>query len=313
VIGHLEGFLNYLRVECGLSSNTCKAYKNDLRRFFGHLMDIGVRDISKLRPPHIEGFLRYVRDQQLGTASIARALATVRTFARYLVAERILESDVTGSIESPKKWHRLPTILDDKAVNTLIAQPDETQDVHASRDRAMIMLLYATGLRASELCSLKVNDVNFNLGVIRVFGKGGKERIVPVAPPALAALQTYLEKRGQGPNSPPEALPLSETKRSKKVPDPFFFFFFLSRTGRALKREDIFRIIRKYVRRAAIRGNVSPHTLRHSFATQLLSRGADLRSVQEMLGHVDISTTQVYTHVDAARLKAIHKKYHPRG
>jgi integrase/recombinase XerD len=217
-------------------------------------------------------------------------------FCRYLVLQGVLVHDPSGSIDSPKMWHRLPTVLDDQAVRLLLEAPDPGQDSHALRDRALLILLYATGMRASELGNLKTTDVNFNLGIVRVLGKGAKERIVPVADEALAGLREYIQ----------QYRPVLQRDAETKT-------LFLSRTGRGLSREDIYRIVRKYVRRAALRGNVTPHTLRHCFATQLLANGADLRSVQEMLGHADIATTQVYTHVDAARLKAIHKKFHPRG
>lgn len=292
---HLSGFLDYLQAECGLSANTRGAYRNDLRHFFRHLIDADLPNLASLTPPHVEGFLRYASRQELSVSSIARALAAVRTFCKYLVVNGILDRDPASLVNSPKKWHRLPTILHDPEVRTLIDQPTIGQDPYALRDRAILMLLYATGLRASELASLALRDVNHSLGVVRTLGKGGRERIIPVAKEALDAIGIYLEQR----NSP--------------KPGQNIDLVFLSRTGRALARGDIFRIVRKYVQRTALRGSISPHTLRHSFATQLLSHGADLRSVQEMLGHVDIATTQVYTHVDAARLKAIHKKYHPRG
>jgi integrase/recombinase XerD len=217
-------------------------------------------------------------------------------FCRYLVLESVLASDVSASIDSPRQWHRLPTILDESAVQLLLAAPDASQDTHAVRDRAILVLLYATGTRASELAGLRIDDVNHRLGVVRVLGKGNKERIVPVAEGALAAVREYVERY-----------------RSALLGPDSHDLLFLSRSGRGLSREDVFRIVRKYVRRAALRGHISPHTLRHCFATQLLANGADLRSVQEMLGHADVATTQVYTHVDAARLKAIHKKFHPRA
>jgi len=291
----LRGFLDYLQAECGLSTNTRHAYRRDLCRFFAAL---GPRAgaLSKLTPRDVERFLHSCRQEGLSVASIARALAAVRMFCRYLVLQRVLPRDVSAAIDSPKKWHRLPTVLDDSHVAELLAAPDEGQDVHALRDRAILTLLYATGMRASELTGLKLRDVNFNLGVVRVLGKGNKERIVPVAQAALERLRDYLRRPRPATHPPAPDQPLLG-----------------SRTGRPLRREDLFRLVRKYVRRAALRGNVTPHTLRHAFATQLLARGADLRSVQEMLGHADISTTQIYTHVDAARLKAIHKEYHPRG
>ena len=294
--GHLAGFLNYLQVECGLAVNTREAYRRDLRRFLACLGDAGLRDLSRLRVAHIEGFLRAAKDSGLSVASAARALAAVRMFCRYLVLHRVLRRDVSAVVDAPKKWHRLPTVLDDQHTQLLLNEPDDDRDTYATRDRAMLMLLYATGVRASELAGLKVQNVNFHVGVIRVLGKGSKERIVPVAQSALEAVRHYLGVARAAVSSGPADGPL-----------------LLSRTGRPLTREDIYRTVRKYVRRAALRGHVSPHTLRHAFATQLLARGADLRSVQEMLGHADISTTQIYTHVDADRLKAVHRQFHPRG
>jgi integrase/recombinase XerD len=181
-------------------------------------------------------------------------------------------------------------------VELLLDAPDSAQDVHALRDRAILILLYATGMRAAELTGLKMGDLNARIGVVRVLGKGSKERIIPVADEAIQVVGRYVQ----------EHRPLLAGRCDSG-------HLFLSRTGRGLLREDVFRIVVKYVQRVALRGNVTPHTLRHSFATQLLKGGADLRSVQEMLGHADIGTTQIYTHVDAERLKAIHKRFHPRG
>jgi integrase/recombinase XerD len=292
----LPRFLDYLRAECGLAENTCLAYRRDIRRFLVHLSESGLTDPSALRPGHVAAFVRRLGGQGLGESSVARAVAAVRTFCRFLVAEGELPSDVSSVVEPPKKWHRLPAVLDDQAARSVLHAPEDGTDPFAARDRAMLSVLYACGLRASELADLRVEDVNFNVGVLRVTGKGGKQRVVPVATGTLETVRVYLHERvGHVPaGGTGEAL-------------------FLSRSGRALSRVDVHRIVRKYVRRAAVRGNVSPHTLRHSFATQLLAGGADLRSVQEMLGHADIATTQIYTHVDASRLKSIHRKYHPRG
>jgi len=291
MIQHVRGFLDYLKAECGLAHNTCQAYRRDLGWFIGHLRTAGLKDISRLSATHIVSFLHAQREKGLSVATVARQLAAVKTFCRYLSGEQILTHDVASSIETPKKWHRLPTVLDGDAVEALLDSPDPAKDSCAARDRAILAVLYATGMRASEITALRLEDVHWPLGVVRVLGKGGKERIIPVAQRALKVLEDYQRQR---PDSPHKQL-------------------FLSRSGKPLHREDIFRIIKKYVRRAALRGSVSPHTLRHCFATQLLRNGADLRSVQEMLGHADISTTQIYTHVDASRLKAIHKRFHPRG
>jgi integrase/recombinase XerD len=292
----MGGFLDYLQVECGLSVNTRKAYKRDLTRFLGYINT----PLEKLTTRKIEGFMRYCRDEGLAISSSARALAAVRTFCKYLVVQGVLKLDISAGLEAPKKWNRLPTVLDSRGVNELLAAPNEADDRFALRDRAILMLLYATGMRASEIVGLKLCDVNFNLGVIRVLGKGNKERIIPSAGKALDVVSQYIETlRREHPGGEPNSKPTAPV--------------FLSHSGRALAREDIFRIVRKYVKRVGLRGNISPHTLRHCFATQLLSRGADLRSVQEMLGHADIATTQIYTHVDSSRLKALHKKFHPRG
>jgi integrase/recombinase XerD len=291
----LRGFLDYIQVECGLAKNTRLAYSADLQGFLEHLSRRQVA-LDALAPSDIEGFLRALRQRELATSTISRHLAAVRMFCRYLVLHGVLRRDPSESIDAPKKWNRLPTVLNHDAVRQLLAAPDESCDVHAPRDRAILMLLYATGMRASEIATLQCQDVNPRLGVLRVMGKGSKERIVPVAEKALTLVEEY---RGNYRNV---LLGSGEEEH-----------LFLSRTGKPLIREDIFRIVRKYVQRTCLRGKVTPHTLRHSFATQLLQHGADLRSVQEMLGHADISTTQIYTHVDSARLKAIHRKFHPRA
>jgi integrase/recombinase XerD len=292
----LRGFLDYLQAECGLALNTRRAYRRDLTRFLGGLDEPAARDLRKLTTAHVEQFLRTSHKSGLAVSSIARSLAAVRMFCRFLVLQNVLARDVSDVVDSPKKWNRLPTVLDDEHAGQLLAGPDDEQDPHALRDRALLTVLYATGVRASELAGLELPDVNAFLGVIRVLGKGSKERIVPIAEQALEAVRAYVA-----------------TDRQAVLHDPAQKRVFLSRTGKALAREDVYRIVRKYVRRTALRGNVTPHTLRHAFATQLLAHGADLRSVQEMLGHADIATTQIYTHVDAARLKAIHKRFHPRG
>ena len=288
----LGGFLDYLQAECGLSLNTRKAYQRDLVRFLGFL-GAAERNLSNFTAADIEGFLRFTKSEGLCVASIARALAAVRMFCRHLVIQRVLPHDISADIDTPKLWHRLPTVLDDKTTRTLIDAPTPEADNFAPRDHAMLAMLYACGLRASELAGLKLTDVSFELGVIRVLGKGAKERIVPMAKEAATILKAYLAVR--------------------PAPKAGCVAAFLSRTGKQLLREDVYRIVKKYVVRNGLRGHVSPHTLRHCFATQLLSNGADLRSVQEMLGHANIATTQIYTHVDASRIKSIHKAFHPRA
>lgn len=292
---HLAGFLDYIQAECGLAINTRKAYQRDLRRLLAFLAIQDLGQLKDLKSVHIEGFLKHCKAEGLAVSSIGRALAAVRMFCRYLVIQRVLDSDVSDVIDTPRKWKYLPTVLNDSAVRQLLGQPEADTDRMGLRDRAMLAMLYACGVRASELAGLKTLDVNFNVGVARVMGKGSKERIVPVAPAALETVQRYLREARP-------SLPGAEAQPN----------LFLSRTGLPLAREDVFRIVRKYVQRAGLRGNVTPHTLRHCFATHLLAHGADLRSVQEMLGHADIATTQIYTHIDASRLKGIHKRFHPR-
>lgn len=292
----LRGFLDYIRVECGLARNTAKAYQADLIHFLDELDLAGCDDLTRLSPSHIEGFLRACKKRDLAPSSTARALAAVRMFCRFLVMEGTLSRDPSACIDTPKKWTRLPSVLDDQTARTLLQSPDPASDVHVLRDRAILHLLYATGMRASELVNLKRGDINPKLHVARVLGKGDKERLIPVAESACQVVAEYVN----------EYRPLLKRNHSGNV-------LFLSRTGRPLIREDIYRMVCKYVQRIAPGKAVSPHTLRHSFATQLLRGGADLRAVQEMLGHADIATTQIYTHVDAERIKAIHKKFHPRG
>jgi len=293
-VGPVGVFLDYLQAECGLSANTRQAYFRDLRLFTNFLVDRGLlKCLSHLRPNHIESFVQHAKQSGLAVSSICRALAAVRMFCRSLVIQGIIDKDISAGVESPKKWHKLPVVLDDQSAMALLGGA-ETDKPLAIRNRAILTMLYAAGLRAGELAGLAVTDVNFHLGVVRVLGKGSKERIVPLAGSALKAVQEYLDARRLNASGDKGRL-------------------FLSRSGRSLSREDIYRIVRACARRAGLPARVSPHTLRHCFATQLLTGGADLRSVQEMLGHADIATTQIYTHVDAQRLKSVHKRFHPRG
>ncbi|MBS3735049.1 MAG: tyrosine recombinase [Phycisphaerae bacterium] len=293
---HLAGFLDYLQAECGLSANTRRAYRRDIRRLLTHLGGSRCRTLGALRPKHVHSFPRALRDEGLSVASIARALAACRMFCRYLVLQGVLQRDVTEAVETPKSWNRLPTVLDDEAARQLLAAPEDGRDRHALRDRALLALLYGAGLRAAEAVGLRLDNINTTLGVVRVRGKGSRERIVPLARPAMQALSRYRDETRQ-------TLPGAADQP----------VLLLSRSGKPLAREDVFRIVRKYAGRVGLGARVGAHTLRHCFATQLLTHGADLRSVQEMLGHADIATTQIYTHVDASRLKAIHKQFHPRG
>jgi integrase/recombinase XerD len=294
----LRRFLDHLAVECGLARNSVAAYRRDVQHFLNHLSAEGLGQLAEMTPTHVEGFLRYCRRRGLAVSSAGRALAAVRMFCRFLTLERVLARDVSASVEAPRKGRSLPDVLDRRAVDELLNAPTVERDAHALRDRAMLAVLYAAGLRAAELAGMNVGDINERLGALRVIGKGSKERIVPIAPAAIEAVNAYLA----GDQRP-------ACRNEDGGPTPLF----LSRTGRRLSREDVYRVVTKYARRLGIEGKVSPHTLRHCFATHLLGGGAGLRSVQEMLGHSDIATTQIYTHVDADRIRSVHARYHPRG
>jgi len=292
----LGEFTNYLSVERGLSRHTVEAYETDLRKFLRFLAGKGRVELSAVRRDDIMDFLLREKKRGLKARSLSRGLVAVRMFFRFLTMEGYLREDITEVLESPHLWQELPKVLSPAEVESLLTQPFP-DDRYGHRDRAMLETLYATGLRASELVTLTVDHVNLDSGFIRCLGKGSKERIVPVGAAARQALETYLER------SRPLFLRGGEDSG----------VLFLGRGGKGLSRARLWGIVKSWVSRAGIRKEVSPHTLRHSFATHLLGRGADLRSIQEMLGHSNISTTQVYTHVDRERLKEVHRRFHPRG
>lgn len=294
-VRRLREFLDHLQVECGLSLNTRKAYRSDLLHFFRHLEQRKCRRLQELETWHFEEFLNYSAARGCSISSASRALAASRMFCRYLVLSAVLRRDVSDTVQCPKAWARLPKYLTEAEVYRLIDSPDLAFDRMALRDRAIMLTLFASGMRASEIADMRFGDINPEMGFLRIFGKGSKERLVPIADRALVSIEEYAK------NHRPSLL------RDKTD------LVFLTRSGKKMLREDIYRVVVKYVERAALKTHATPHTLRHSFATALLSGKADLRSVQEMLGHTDISTTQIYTHVDAARLKEIHRKYHPRA
>ncbi|MCB9849273.1 MAG: site-specific tyrosine recombinase XerD [Phycisphaerales bacterium] len=289
----VKRFLDYLFVECGLAGATIVAYQSDLVRFWDTVEALGV-DREDIDIDVVRQHLTELREAGLNVASIARHLAAIKMFLRFLFSEKLLRRDVASLIDSPKKWKTLPDTLHQKDVERLLNTPDETGELYL-RDKALLELLYATGMRVSELVDLTHERINMLVGYVRVIGKGRKERIIPVGSVALAALSEYVQSLR------PQLVGFHSGDR-----------VFLSRTGRPLDRSAIWRIVRKYATDAGIRKQVSPHTLRHCFATHLLQGGADLRVVQELLGHVDVATTQIYTHVDNERLKSVHQKYHPR-
>jgi len=291
----IDAFLDYLTVECGLSVNTIQAYQRDLGRFASFVEADEDDQWRKVQPDQVIQFLMEEKSRGCAVVTVSRALVAIRMFFRFLAGEGLTERDITEHLESPRLWQNLPEVLNRKAVDRLLAAPEEKHDRWPLRDKAVLEMLYATGARASEVADLTTESVNTQVGFVRCIGKGRKERIVPVGRRALEALAAYRE---------------NERPALDRRGEPYLF---LTHSGRRLGRESIWRLVKKYVVRAGVSPRVSPHTLRHSFATHLLEGGADLRAVQEMLGHVDISTTQVYTHVDQSRLKAIHKKYHPRA
>jgi integrase/recombinase XerD len=291
----LDQFLHYLIVEKGLSKNTIEAYGHGLNRFLEHLKEKGVHEILNVGKFDVRAFLLTLKRKGLSTKTIARNLIAIRTFFRFLVQEGILGTNPVEEIESPKIAKTLPEILTLKEVEQLLEQPN-LQGPLGIRDRAMLEVLYATGMRVSELTQLPINQVNLEGGYVLIFGKGSRERIVPLGSESMKWLTLYLKTvRGR----------LTKGKENR--------FLFISRWGRGMSRQRFWKSLKEYGRRAGIRKRITPHLFRHSFASHLLERGADLRSVQMMLGHVDISTTQIYTHVSGERLKKIHQRYHPRG
>lgn len=288
----LDQFIHHLRVERGLADNTIQSYSRDLIRFFEFLKQ------EKTPPPAVTGdhIAKYVRSLQgiISQRSITRNLSALKMFFRFLVSEGKITDSPARLLESSKLPRRLPNILTPDEVNRLLSQPDPASRL-GIRDRAMLELLYATGLRVSELTGLHLANINLEAGFVRTVGKGSKERIVPMGEKAREAVQEYLSGARTG---------LLKGKKSSRL--------FLNGRGVPLSRQGFWKIIRKYGTMASIHKKISPHMLRHSFASHLLEGGADLRAVQVMLGHADISTTQIYTHVNGERLKQIHQRYHPR-
>jgi integrase/recombinase XerD len=291
----LDQFLHYLIVEKGLSKNTIEAYSHGLSRFLNHLKEKEVQEVEEISKFDVRGFLLALRKRNLSTRTIVRNLVAIRTFFKFLVQEGILEANPIENLESPKIAKTLPEILTLKEIEQLLERPD-LQTPLGRRDRAMLEMLYATGMRVSELTQLPTHQVNLEGGYVLLYGKGSKERIVPLGSEAMKWVTFYLkESRGI----------LAKGKESP--------FLFINRSGKAMSRQRFWKSLKDYARRAGLRKRTTPHLLRHSFASHLLERGADLRSVQMMLGHADISTTQIYTHVTGERLKKIHQQYHPRG
>jgi integrase/recombinase XerD len=287
-------FLSYLRVEKGLSDNTIQSYRRDMLKFVGFL-DKQNLVTAKIQRQDVVDFLAMLYKRRLDSRSVARHLVTIRHFFRFSLLEGFIKEDPAATIESPKFRQSLPYFLSVEEVERLLAQPD-TSSAIGLRDKAIIELMYSTGIRVSELAGIRVGDLQLDAGCLRCIGKGNKERLVPVGKKALAVVEAYMKK------SRPELLKDNASAN-----------LFLNQRGRPMDRVMIWKMMGRYGRKAALRKPLKPHTLRHSFATHLLDRGADLRSVQMMLGHSDISTTQIYTHVVEERLKQVYKAHHPRA
>lgn len=291
----VKSFLHYLQAERGLAKNTLLAYGRDLQRFAQWTADGGLKDHLKPTLSELGEYLTFLREEQLAAPSAGRHLVALKMFYRFLRLEERVQQNAVELLSAPSLWERIPQVLSPQNVDKLLAAP-RADDRFYLRDKALLETLYAAGCRASEVVGLQLADLHLDGGFCKCVGKGNKQRIVPLGMPAVAALKAYLK----------DVRP--RLVQANDVPHVF-----VSRGGKALTREMLWILVKKYVKRAGLHGKVSPHTLRHSFATHLLAGGADLRTVQELLGHANIRTTQHYTHVDKSRLQAIHRKYHPRG
>lgn len=291
-----EDFYHFLQIERGLSENTLKSYKRDLGSYLQYIEKVSLKtDWEHIVRTDIVGFLYMLKDDGKSSATIARHIASIRSFHQFLIREQIVHQDASLHIESPKRERKLPDVLSISEIEILL----DIKGISplSIRNKAMLELLYATGLRVSELITLKVSDIHLTMGFVQCFGKGSKERIVPLGNAAKKTVEEYLQNAREN---------LVKRKSDENA-------LFVNQHGRPLTRQGFWKILKAAARNAGINKTITPHTLRHSFATHLLENGADLRIVQEMLGHMDIATTQIYTHVTKARLKDIYKSYHPRA
>ncbi|MBD8586697.1 site-specific tyrosine recombinase XerD [Peribacillus simplex] len=293
----IRDFIHFLTIEKGLAKNTLVSYERDLRSYWSFLKDVEtIEDWNDSRRVNILHFLVQLKDQGKSSKTVARHIASIRSFHQFLLRERITNQDPSIHIETPKPERSLPKVLSMEEVEALLEAPKK-MDEFGLRDKAMLELMYATGMRVSELISMDVSDVHASMGFVRCVGKGNKERIIPIGQTALGAIEHYMESSRGKMTSP------------KHRTDSLF----LNHHGNRLTRQGFWKILKKLVKSAQIEKEITPHTLRHSFATHLLMNGADLRAVQEMLGHADISTTQIYTHITNVRIKDVYSKFHPRA
>lgn len=292
---YLQPFVQYLAAECGMAKNSIIAYQSDLTQFLEWFGKHGCKSVMAVDLELCSRYLKHLHDRKLKASSVGRHLVALKMFFRYLVLEGVIKESVVDMLSSPKLWQHLPKVLSPDMVDRMLLAPSPT-DRFPARDRALLALLYATGCRASEVSNLVMRDVHLDELYCRCIGKGNKERMVSLSPVAVRAIQAYLK----------DERPLL-THRSD-APE-----LLLSRRGKALSRIMIWNLVKKYARRCGASEGVSPHTLRHSFATHMLAGGAEIRALQELLGHANIATTQIYTHVEHSRLKSVHKQFHPRG
>lgn len=292
----VDSFLHYLAVERGLAQNTLDSYKIDINQYMLYLKQQGISQLSLASKSNIIGYLMQLQKAGRAPATISRRLAAIKTLYRFMLSEELIATDPAADLESPKLSQRLPQVLTFQEVDKLLNQP-QIDTPSGLRDKAMLELLYATGIRVSEMVTLDVEHVNLDVGYIRCLGKGAKERIVPMGSVAIKSVKEYL------------AVGRVKLTKGRSTENSLF----VNQHGRRLTRQGFWKIIKKYARKGKIGKNITPHTLRHSFATHLLENGADLRSVQEMLGHADITTTQIYTHLTRSRLKEVYSQTHPRA
>ncbi|MFA1711383.1 site-specific tyrosine recombinase XerD [Peribacillus frigoritolerans] len=293
----IRDFIHFLTIEKGLAKNTLVSYERDLKSYWSFLKDVEtIEDWNDSRRVNILHFLVHLKDQGKSSKTVARHIASIRSFHQFLLRERVTNQDPSIHIETPKPERSLPKVLSMEEVEALLEAPKK-MDEFGLRDKAMLELMYATGMRVSELISMDVSDVHASMGFVRCVGKGNKERIIPIGQTALGAIELYMgSSRGK----------LASPKHRTDS-------LFLNHHGNRLTRQGFWKILKKLVKSAQIEKEITPHTLRHSFATHLLMNGADLRAVQEMLGHADISTTQIYTHITNVRIKDVYSKFHPRA
>ena len=293
----LEHFSGFLSMEKGLSPNSISAYNSDLKDFIAFLLDNAVSSFTSVTRNDILKYLSVCKNRGMESSSLARRLVAIKVLFRYLFQERIIKADITDVMDSPKLWRLLPDFLSFSEIESMLKVfPDTGKDPLVFRNRTLLEVIYACGLRVSEVSNLRTDNILSDQGILRVIGKGDKERIIPIGRKALNLLKKYISEIR------PQLVKFSSEST-----------VFLSKNGKPLNRERIWGIVKDAALRAGINKNIFPHTLRHSFASHLLENGADLRIIQEMLGHADISTTQIYTHVDQKRLLNIHKQFHPRG